>query len=156
MSYAEKTTVSVAKSKAEIEDLITRYGAEAFGQATQNGRAMIVFKVMGRQVRFVLVIPSKDEQRFTHRKTKWGTEERTEIQALAEWEQEQRRLWRALLIVIKAKLEACASGIVTFEDEFMAHFVMPDGRTVGEELKPKILAMHESGKQAPLLLEGAQ
>ena len=30
MAYAEKTSVSVAKTKADIEDLIQRYGADQF------------------------------------------------------------------------------------------------------------------------------
>ena len=40
-------------------------------------------------------------------------------------EQERRRLWRALLLNIKAKLEAVESGISVFDEEFMAHIVLP-------------------------------
>jgi hypothetical protein len=35
------------------------------------------------------------------------------------------RRWRALLLMIKAKVEAVESGVVTFEDEWLAHFVLP-------------------------------
>jgi hypothetical protein len=56
-----------------------------------------------------------------------------------------------LALVIKAKLEAVASGITTFEDEFMAHIMMPDGLTVGKHIKPTIAAAYASGKMIPLL-----
>lgn len=154
-AFAAGTTVSVAKSKAEIEDLLTRYGADGFAYAQDQSKAAIIFSVLGRRVRFILPIPSKDDKRFTHRKGRSGLmEKRTEIQSLAEWEQEHRRLWRALALVIKAKLEAVRSGIVTFENEFLAHIVMPNGRTVGEDIAPVLLEMHESGKQLPLLPGG--
>jgi hypothetical protein len=156
--FAEGTVVSVPKSKAEIEDLLTRYGADEFAQGTMPGRAVIMFSVLGRKVRFILTIPARDERRFTHRKARqsWkGPEENTDIQAQALWDAEHRRLWRSLALVIKAKLEAVSSGIVTFENEFLAHFVNPaTGRTVGEDIGPQLLRMHESGKATPLLLGG--
>lgn len=153
-AFAEGTVVSVPKSRAEIEDLLTRYGADGFGYAIEARRAAILFSVAGRKVRFVLPIPAKDDKRFTHKKPRhaWSSpEKRTENQALEAWEQEQRRLWRALALVIKAKLEAVSSGIVTFESEFLAHFVQPDGKTVGETAIPALLTMWETGKQTPLL-----
>ena len=151
-AFASATTVSIAKSKAEIERLLTRYGADQFAYAIEERRALIGFAVAARKVRFVLPLPAKNERRFTHRELKYGNEvERGEGAAIAEWEQENRRLWRSLALIIKAKLEAVASGIVTFESEFLSHFVMPNGRTVGEDIGPKLLEMHESGKQVPLL-----
>jgi hypothetical protein len=49
-----------------------------------------------------------------------------------------REGWRALVLAIKAKLEAVEAGITTFETEFLAHIVLPDGRTVGEHAIPKL------------------
>lgn len=66
--FAENTVVSVPKSRAEIEDLLTRYGADGFGYAVEAHRAAILFSVAGRRVRFVLPIPAKDDRRFTHKK----------------------------------------------------------------------------------------
>jgi len=62
-----------------------------------------------------------------------------------------RQKWRALALVIKAKLEAVESGISVFEDEFMAAIVMPNGRTVSEEIRPRIAAAYESGNMPALL-----
>ena len=45
----------------------------------------------------------------------------------AAWEQVCRQRWRALLLIIRAKLEAVASGITTLENEFLANIVLPDG-----------------------------
>lgn len=151
MSYAQGTTVSVSRSKGEIEDLLGRYGADAFGTVTKANEAVIGFEVSGRRVRFVLPIPHREEERFQLR----GHGHRTaSVRSMEAWDQECRRLWRALALVIKAKLEACASGIVTFEQEFMAHIVLPNGKTVSEQIQPELTAIHESGRQGPLLLEG--
>jgi hypothetical protein len=46
------------------------------------------------------------------------------------------------------------TGIKTsFENEFLAYFVMADGITVGERLAPQLEA-HAAGKGGALMLEG--
>ena len=67
------------------------------------------------------------------------------------WEQATRQCWRALALVVKAKLEAVEANIATFEEEFMAHIVMPDGKTVAEHARPMIASAYKSGKIQPLL-----
>jgi hypothetical protein len=58
-------------------------------------------------------------------------------------------------MVVKAKLEAVESGIVTFEDEFLAQTVLPDNRTVGESVAEPIKRAYIEGHVRPLLqLEG--
>ena len=54
-------------------------------------------------------------------------------------------------MVIKAKLEAVESGIVTFEQEFLAHLVLPDGATVGDRVLPE-LENTLNGAEMPKLL----
>lgn len=151
MSYAQDTTVSVARSKAEIEDLLGKYGADEFGTITRGTDAVIAFSVAGRRVRFTLPIPSRDEYQLS----KHGRRS-AEVRSQEAWEQACRSRWRSLALVIKAKLEACASGIVSFDQEFMAHVVLPNGRTVEEQIGPELLQIHESGRQGPLLLEGGR
>ncbi|MFN7930906.1 MAG: hypothetical protein U0Y68_23875 [Blastocatellia bacterium] len=63
---------------------------------------------------------------------------RTSTQAYEAWEQATRQKWRALALVIKAKLEAVESGITTIEQEFLPFIVAADGRTVGEHLIPQL------------------
>jgi hypothetical protein len=54
-------------------------------------------------------------------------------------------------LVIKAKLEAVEGGITTFEDEFLAHIVLPDGQTVAHHVRPRIEAVYSSGEVQALL-----
>ena len=151
--YAEGTSVPVERSRAEIEALLRRYGADQFVSGWELGRAMIGFRCQDRFIRFVLAFPARDDRRFTHVKHKhrYFETERTERQAEEAYNSEQRRLWRALALVIKAKLEAVTSGITTFENEFMAHIVMPDGKTVGEHVRPAIETAYKLGRVPALL-----
>jgi hypothetical protein len=66
-------------------------------------------------------LPDRTKKAFTHMET---GKRRTETQAQRAWEQAVRQRWRALVLVIKAKLEAVESGITSFEDEFLAHTVL--------------------------------
>lgn len=155
MSFAEGTSVSVEKSRAEIEKLLSRYGASKFACGWDGPRVMLGFTAKGRTIRFILTMPDKSDERFRLTPSrKWA---RSESEALAAWEQECRRGWRALALVIKAKLEAVESGIATFEDEFLAYTVLPGGQTVSEHIQPGIAAAIQSGRlsNAPLLQIGA-
>lgn len=150
MSFAEGTSVPIERSKAEIESMLIRYGADQFVSGWGEAEARIQFRANGRYVRFVLPLPPKTEKRFTHQ-ARYDWRPRTQGEAVKAWEAELRRLWRALALVVKAKLEAVQSGIVGFEDEFMAHIVMPDGKTVAEHARPMIASAYETGKMLPML-----
>lgn len=145
--YAAQTTVSVERSKAEIEATVNRYGATGFMSGWSGKFAMIAFEMRDRRVKFVLPLPERSERRFTH--STRGV--RTPEAALKEWEQGCRQRWRALALAIKAKLEAVEAGIAEFEDEFMAHIVMPDGQTVSQHVRPRIAHAYETGTMPPLL-----
>jgi hypothetical protein len=67
------------------------------------------------------------------------------------YDQECRQRWRALLLVIKAKLEAVESGIACFEEEFLAHIVLPNGQQVGQWLRPQLAFAYERGNMPPML-----
>lgn len=149
--YAQSTSVSVSASKAEIERIVERYGASGFMSAWSQDKAVVAFAMQGRQVRFVLNMPDKAAPEFTAYKRGYQECHRTAEAAAKLWEQACRQRWRALALVIKAKLEAVESGIAIFDDEFMANIVMPNGRTVGEEARPLIAAAYESGTMHPLL-----
>lgn len=149
MAYAEKTSVSVSKTKADIEDLIQKAGAGQFVSGYKENMAVIGFSLANRQIRFVLPLPDKQEQKF------WFTPERrtkrSEKQAYEAWEQACRRRWRALYLIIKAKLEAVDSGISTIEREFFYDIVLPDGKIVGEFMAPQIETAYKTGEMPPLL-----
>lgn len=149
MTYAKETSVSVERSRAEIETTVRRYGATAYSSGWNlDGRAQVEFMAHDRRVRFVLTLPARDEQRF---KLSPARRKRlTESQSLAAWEQACRSKWRSLLLAIKAKLEAVASGISVFEDEFMAFVVDPiTDATIGDHMRPAIAARY-AGQDRPL------
>ena len=110
---------------------------------------MIMFEAENRRVRFVLPLP--DRSRFA--KTPTGRT-RTESSTNEAYEKAIRQRWRALLLVTKAKLEAVDAGISTFEEEFMAHIMLPNGATIAEWAGPQIEAAYELN-QMPALMPGA-
>jgi hypothetical protein len=154
--YAETTSVPVAKSRDEIEKILTRYGATAFAYGWNGDTAVIQFAARDRQIRFLLPMPDKTSETITHKRVNqsgWTTP-RTPAEVEKAFEQAQRQAWRALALVIKAKLEAVEAGIVTFEDEFLAHVILPSGQTAGEWMAPQIDRAYSSGEMPPMLALG--
>jgi hypothetical protein len=131
--YAERTQVPVSRSRLEIEQVLTAYGADAFAFGWEQGRAVVTFRADGRYVRFVVAPES--------------TREKTRKQI----EQAERQRWRALLLVVKAKIESVESGIETFEEAFMPHVVMPDGQVVKDWLTPQLEQAYSTGKMPAML-----
>ncbi len=121
MTYAVNTSVSIAKSKADIEELIQKAGASQFVSGYRDNLAVIGFSLSDRQIRFVLPLPEKNSPEF--QLTPGRKQKRSEEQAYAAWEQVCRSRWRSLFLVIKAKLEAVDSGISTIEREFFYDIV---------------------------------
>jgi hypothetical protein len=140
--YAADTTVPVERSKAEIERLLTKYGADGYmaGWDGQASSAMIAFRFKDRNIRMTLPMP-----KFADYKTRVSQ---------GRIDQDTRQRWRALLLVVKAKLEAVQSHVATFEQEFLPYIQMPDGRTVGETVLPQIAALYKSGAGNLRLLPG--
>lgn len=151
--YAETTSVSTDTSRAEIERTLRRYGASSFAYGWDAAAAQIMFVADDRRVRFMLPLPDRHAREFTHTPSR-GTP-RSTVQAEAAWEQACRQRWRALALVIKAKLEAVAAGITSFEDEFLAHIMLPSGGTVGEWARPQLEVAYSTGTM-PALLPGGR
>jgi hypothetical protein len=131
--------------------VLRRYGATGFANAQDDERriAMLGFKVQGRAVKFILPMPDPKDKRYAldgrgaFRSA--GSQQRV-------FEQDLRQRWRALALCIKVKLEAVEAEIVTFEEEFLAHLVMPNGKTIGENVIPQYEKAIESGAKTPLML----
>jgi hypothetical protein len=146
--YAEGTDVSSERSKAEIERTLTRYGADQFMYGWKEGGAFVGFRAQGRMIRFYLPLPNKDSDEFTRSPT---GKPRSAQAAYTAYEQATRQRWRALSLVIKAKLEAVESGIAEFDEEFLAYIVLPGGQTVGETMVPQIEVAYTTGKMPALM-----
>lgn len=146
--FAANTTVAVSKSKMDIENILGKYGADGFMSGWNSEKAMIAFEMCGRRI--VFNVPMPDIHSDEIRRNGLGRI-RNSTQIEKAYEQAQRQRWRALLLVIKAKLEAVESGITEFEDEFLAHIALPDGTTAGEWMKPQIAIAYESNTMPALL-----
>lgn len=149
MAYAEKTSVPVSKTKADIEDMVQRYGADQFVSGYKDNIAVIGFSMLGRQIRFLLPLPDKQAKEYWY--TPGRGQRRTEDAAHAAWEQACRSRWRALYLIVKAKLEAVDAGISTVEREFLYDIVLPDGRTAGEWMAPQIEEAYQTGRMPAML-----
>ena len=147
--YAANTTVKSEASRNEIERTLVRYGAEAFSYGWDGNKAVIQFVADGRQVRFVLPLPDRNAPQFTRTET---GRPRVATAANLEYEKAIRQRWRALALVVKAKLEAVAAEIVTFEEEFLSHLVLPSGQTVYESVHNDVHELYESGSLRPLAI----
>lgn len=130
-TYAAATIVPAERSRAEIEQLLRRFGADQFGYASSASHAQVMFRANNRTLRFDLPLSVSANDR--------------------EKAQRDRSAWRALVLSIKAKIVAIESGIVTFEVEFMPQTVMPDGRTVAQHALPAIAASYEKRSAQSLL-----
>lgn len=151
MTYAQDTKVTSDKSRTEIERTLRRYGADEFQYGWNATEARVGFAIANRRVLFRLPMPDRNHRDFTLTPT---GRERSYTAAEAEYEQAVRQRWRALALVIKAKLEAVEAGITTVEQEFLAHILLPDGTTVGENVAPRLALAYETN-QTPALLAGA-
>lgn len=149
MKYANQTSVSPDKSRAEIERTLTRYGATGFMYGWSERGAVIGFMMRGKQYKCVLHLPNKNDFLLSEKGRR-----RTALQAQGAWDQATKQRWRALALVIKAKLEAVESEISTVESEFLNWMVLPNGQTVGDWMKPQLDAIYQSGKMPPLLPGG--
>lgn len=147
MAYAENTKISTAQTKGHIEDLLTKYGAQGFLTGWNEKGAAVGFVMHGKQIKFLLPLPDKADKKYTHYTHNSGSRvARNPEMAIKLWEQDCRARWRALLLCIKAKLEAVQQGITTFEHEFLAHFVVNGTQTVGDLLIPQIEQAQKLGK----------
>lgn len=135
--YAEGTSVAVDRSRAEIEKLVRRHGAAAFASMWARDRYVVGFEMHGLQVR--LDVPAPDAKRF---------------RTSQKWEAEQRRRWRVLLLLLKAKLEMVASGDADFQSEFLAYLTLPGGKTVGQVVLPDLERAIAGEGLPPLLPAG--
>jgi hypothetical protein len=149
-TYAKKTKVPVDRSRVEVERVLARYGATGFGYHWERREvaivpaplygpktearefASLVFQVKERRVRLDVPMPTARES---------GTQAKADAAA--------RQRWRAVLLVIKAKLEAVESGISTLEAEFLANIVTEDGRTIGDHIVPRLSEAVTSGRLLP-------
>jgi len=145
--YAVDTKIDSMKTRNDIEKLLMKYGATGFLYGSAESAALIGFTINNRQFRIVLPLPDRTSKSITHHSR--GVRN-ADAQAAA-YEQACRSSWRSLFLIIKAKLEAVATGISTVEREFLPDLVMPDGQTVSQWAAPQVEQMYLTGRMPALL-----
>ena len=144
--YAEGATTTVNASRNEIEALVRKFGAHQILAYEDKERAIVQFTARERMVRLTLSMPSEESL------SKTETGRRRSVGSLGEAkDKEMKRLWRALVLLVRAKITAVNENIVTFEEEFLSNIVMADGRTVAEHTKEPIALSYKSGTMQTLL-----
>jgi hypothetical protein len=58
--FAEGTSVSTDKSRAEIDQLLVRSGASSFIYRMNADSAMVAFEMRGRRIKFQLPMPDRN------------------------------------------------------------------------------------------------
>jgi hypothetical protein len=147
MTYAANTSVTIERSKSELERLLSRYGADAFAYMSDESGAVVAFRMKGRHVRFLMPMPEEEDVLYTP-----SGRIRSNSQAEQALVQMTRSRWRSLVLIVKAKLEAVEAGISTFEREFLSDILLPSGETVHEFLAPQIERAYADGKMPKVLL----
>lgn len=143
--YAENTHVPITQSRGEIERILSRYGADQFNSGWSTDKAVVAFRVKKLLVRIDMPLVIARVTRDQDNKGYVYSEDCAD--------KENRRRWRALVLYVKAKLESVESGIVSIEQAFMAHILLPNRQTVGEFMAPQIETAYEQGHM-PLALPG--
>lgn len=156
-SFAADTKVSVEKSKAEIDTLLGKHGAKnrLVGQDDEDNAAVLAFEVAGRRYCIRVPMPTVEESDKCRKAVpgSWNWDEgRRRKWNERHLEQAVRTRWRVALLLIKSKLEIVRMGASSFEKEFLADLVLPNGQTAGETLGAYMAKVIANGYQAPLAL----
>ena len=145
MGFAENTKVSVDRSQAEIRKTLLKYNSTGVACIESPTRAKVVFEMKNRRVQFSFDLAVYEKTLNKNRI----------LMSRNQVEQENRRLWRCVLLAIKSKLESVESGITSFDQEFMAHMMLPNGNTVGEIMIPQLDQCYSDNQMPPLLGYGS-
>ena len=154
--YAAKTEVTVEKSQAAVLKVLKRYGATDHMVGEYQGMHAIGFKMKGRNVRILLPKPDPKSSKLRYDGRGYA---RTIVQQRNAYDQAEKQAWRALLLIITAKLEyldrLVDNGVgqmdALFEQVFLADIVTPNGQTMGEVAAPALKHAYSTGIMPPLL-----
>jgi hypothetical protein len=141
--YAEGTKVTIESSRGEITGILAKHGVQKMGWMSAPDGDELVFELGGGSFRFRMVKPTAETMRERDGKT-YAYPQNIDWQTKAE--QEWRRVWRANVLLLKAKLEFIESGDTTLDRELMAYRVLKDGRTLEDAILAGGISMLVAGR----------
>ena len=148
--YAKRTTVTAQKTAGDILTLLRGRGVTKTAMYEDERSAQIAFEMDGAAFRIALPLPDPNQKDFHYHSR--GV--RTQTESLRLYDAELNRRWRALFMVIKAKIVAVEEGISTMQAEFVGNVVLGDGRTVSETYAPQLGQLSALGQIKALELPG--
>jgi hypothetical protein len=110
--YAETTKIPLSRSLEQAKELLRKYEARRIVTGEDEDSISMGFEIGDRQIR--VTIPFR-----------------------VEWDQDQRRAGRLLLLILKSRLSEWSSG-VDFDEVFLPYIVRPGGRTVFETMRDEL------------------
>lgn len=129
--FAEDTSVPVSRTQDEIKARLRAAGADQIAVFESDDRSAVAFRIGAAMYRITVPTDAKAKN----------------------VQQDARRAWRLLGLLMKSKLEAVREGATTVEREFLSDMLMADGRTVSEVIGPQMLEHYRGGGPVHLLLE---
>lgn len=112
--YAERTSVPVSRSIDEIGRIVKRYSANHWAVLHSSTQIGVEFALDDFQVRVALPVTTASEQ-------------------------EVRRLWRVLILLLKSRFELIEAGAESPAQAFMAYIRLPSGQTTSDAVLPQIM-----------------
>lgn len=130
MTPEDQAHERINKIRSRIERALQKHGAGDFAYQSKPLEASVLFSLNGQQIRYTIGLPRVEE----FEKTPKG-KPRPEELVLRVYYGSVCAKWRALELLIKAKLIAITDKVVFAESEFLAATVTKSGATVGEHFQ---------------------
>jgi len=143
--YAARTQVAPERSVAEIQKLVRAAGATNWQHGEDDEAvppmAWVQFKLEGWLLRFRVLLPTRADETYSP-----GGRLRTGAQVAAAVDQERRRRWREVVLLLKAKLVAVDSGVVSLQSEFLPYLVLQNDETVADVVLPRLTQLQQAAR----------
>jgi hypothetical protein len=136
----------------EIDSLLGKHGASSRLIGQTDCTAHVTFVLGGLQYRLDVPLPAFEMTAEPRGWYGWDNTRRQEWKAKQN-AQAMRERWRAILLLLKAKLEAVKLGVSPLEKEFLSDLVLDGGATVYEAMGSRIAKALANGQ--PLMLPEA-
>lgn len=147
VEYAKGTSVPTSRTEAEIRKLLAEHGANRLAVMTdlEQRRVEIAFQVDRLAFRMAVPMPDPSDRAFNYTNHR-TPRELTKQERDRKLSQAERERWRAVLLLVKAKLQAIQLGVSTWEEEFLPYLVIDRrGQTLGQKVLPNLQAVLETG-----------
>lgn len=135
--YLENTTVSAAKSIAEIQEVLLRSGANNINQRIQERRVVgLSFTLITAQGDMLFDLPARIESVYQYLRKQRSP--RTMYSAKAKQsdaEASVRIAWRQILYWIRAQFALIELGMAESTEVFLPYLVVPGGQSLFEHMK---------------------